>query len=80
MSVITIDTDKDPVARRDWKQKEKGATEDEMVRLYHRLSGHEFEQTLGDSEGHGNLSAAIHGAAKSQTRLNDWNQHITVEM
>ena len=26
-------------------------TEDEMVGWHHRLSGHEFEQALGDSEG-----------------------------
>ena len=26
-------------------------TEDEMVRWNHRLTGHEFEQTAGDSEG-----------------------------
>ena len=26
-------------------------TEDEMVGWHHRLNGHEFEQTLGDSEG-----------------------------
>ena len=26
-------------------------TEDEMVEGHHRLNGHEFEQTLGDSEG-----------------------------
>ena len=29
---------------------EKGATEEEMVGWHHRLDGHEFEQTLGDSE------------------------------
>ena len=28
-------------------------TEDEMVGCRHRLNGHEFEQTLGDSEGQG---------------------------
>ena len=28
-------------------------TEDEMVGWHHRLNGHEFEQTLGDSEGQG---------------------------
>ena len=27
------------------RQKDKGATEDEMVGWYHRLNGHEFEQT-----------------------------------
>ena len=30
--------------------------EDEMVGQYHRLNGHEFEQTLGDSEGQESLS------------------------
>ena len=30
-------------------------TEDEMVGWHHRLSGYEFEQTLGDSEGQGSL-------------------------
>ena len=30
-------------------------TEDEMAGWYHRLNGHEFEQTLGDSEGQGSL-------------------------
>ena len=30
-------------------------TEDEMVGWYHRLNGHEVEQTSGDSEGPGSL-------------------------
>ena len=34
---------KDPDARRDWGQKEKGTTEDEMAGWRHRLDGHEFE-------------------------------------
>ena len=42
---------KDPDARKDWGQEEKGATEDEMVGWHHQLNGHEFEQTLRDSEG-----------------------------
>ena len=33
----------------------EGATEDEMVGRHHLLNGHEFEQTLGDSEGEGRL-------------------------
>ena len=32
----------------------EGTTEDEMV-WHHQLNGHEFEQTLGDSEGQGGL-------------------------
>ena len=42
---------KDPDAGKDWRQKEKGAAEDEMVRWHHQLNGHEFEQTSRDSEG-----------------------------
>ena len=30
-------------------------TEDEMAGWHHRLNGHEFEQTLGDSKGQGSL-------------------------
>ena len=33
----------------------EGITEDEMFGWHHRLSGHEFEQALGDSEGQGSL-------------------------
>ena len=41
---------KDPDAGKNWRQEEKGMTEDEMVGWHHWLNGHEFEQTLGDSE------------------------------
>ena len=44
-------TGKDLGAGKDWRQKEKGVTEDEMVREHHWINGQEFEQTLGDSEG-----------------------------
>ena len=30
-------------------------TEDKMVGWHHQLNEHEFEQTLGDSEGQGSL-------------------------
>ena len=42
-------------AEKDWRQEEKGVTEDEMIGWHHWLNGHEFEQTLGDSEGQGSL-------------------------
>ena len=52
--------------------KENGMTEDEMVGWHHRLNGHEFEQTLEDSEGQGSLVCRVaHGVAKSQTQLKD---------
>ena len=34
---------KDPDARRDWGQEEKGMTEDEMAGWHHRLDAHECE-------------------------------------
>ena len=46
-------------------------TEDEMAEWHHRLKGHEFEQTLGDSEGREVWRAEVHGVAKRQTGLND---------
>ena len=36
-------TGKDPDARKDWRQEEKGMTEDEMVGWYDWLNGYEFE-------------------------------------
>ena len=46
---------KDPDAGKDWRQEEKGMTENEMVRWHHRLDGHEFEQVLGVGDGQGKL-------------------------
>ena len=43
-------TGKDPDAWKDWKQEEKGTTEDEMVGWHHWLNGHESQQTPGDGE------------------------------
>ena len=44
---------KDPDAGKDWRQEEKGMTEDEMVGWHHRPNGHEFEQApkVGDEQG-----------------------------
>ena len=35
------------------------------IQEYQRLSGDEFEQTLGDCEGQGSLAIYVHGIAKS---------------
>ena len=47
---------KDPDAGKDFGQDEKGVTEEEMTGWHHRLSGHELEQTPGDSEGQRSLA------------------------
>ena len=63
---------KDPDAGKDWGQ-EKGTTEDETVGWHHRLDGHGFghRQLVMDREA---WHSAIHGIAKSQTRLNYWTE------
>ena len=48
-------TRKDPDAGKDWRQEEKGTTEDEMVGWHHWLEGHEFKQTPGVDDGQGDL-------------------------
>ena len=35
--------EKDPDAEKDWRQEEKGRTEDEMVGWHHQLNVHDFE-------------------------------------
>ena len=64
---------KDLDAGKDWGQEDKGPTEDEMVGWHHRLNGHEFEQTLGDSEGQGGL-ACCDSWGRKESRLSDWTE------
>ena len=47
---------KDPDPGKNWRQEEKGVTEDEMVGQHHWFNGHEFEQAPGAGEGQGNLA------------------------
>ena len=61
---------KKPDSGRDWRQEEKGRTEAEMVGCHHRLNRHEFEQTLGNSEGQGSLVCCSPKVTKSWTQLN----------
>ena len=46
---------KDPDVGKDWRQKEKGTTGDEIVGWHHQLNGHEFEQAPGVDDGQGSL-------------------------
>ena len=66
---------KDPDAGKDWRQKEKGTTENEMVGWHHQLDGHKFEQALGDSEGQRSLTCCSPWCAKNQTGLSDWTSY-----
>ena len=44
-----------PDAGKDWRWKEKGMKEDEMVGWHRQLNGHEFEWTPGVGDGQGDL-------------------------
>ena len=60
---------------KDWRQKEKGMTEDEMVGWHHQLDEHEFEKALEVGNGQGSLPCCSPwGCKESDTteRLNDW--------
>ena len=67
---------KDPDAGKDWRQKEKGTTEDEMAGWHHWLDGRESEWTLRVGDGQGGLACCIHGVAKSRTRLSDLTEPL----
>ena len=69
-------TGKDSDAGRDWGQKEKGTTEDEMAGWHHRLDGRESEWTPGVDDGQGGLACCDSwGRKESDTteRLN-WTE------
>ena len=63
---------KDPDARKDRRQEEKGMTKDETVGWHHWLNGHEFEQAPGDSEGQGSLVCCSPWGHKIRTWLSNW--------
>ena len=70
---------KDPDAGKDWGQEEKGTTEDEMVGWHHRLNGHEFEQTPGDSEGQGSLECCSPWGQKGMDTTEQLNNNALLK-
>ena len=65
-------TRKDPDAGKDWRQEEKGMTE-EMVGWHHRLDGHEYEQAPGVDDGQGSLACFSHWGCKESDTTEQLN-------
>ena len=67
---------KDSDAGRDWRQEDKGTTEDEMDGWHHRNDGHEFEWTPGVGGGQGGLECCNSRARKESdmTELLNWTE------
>ena len=61
----------DPDAGKDWRQKEKGVTEDEMVGWHHRLDEHEFKQATGVGDGQGGLACCSPQGHK-ESDMTEW--------
>ena len=72
---------KDPDAGKDWRQEEKGMTEDEMVGRHHRLNGHEYEQAPGVSDWQGSLACCSSWGRKEldMTEQLNWIESVFIE-
>ena len=70
---------KDPDAGRNWRQEEKGTTEDEMVKWHHWLNGHDFDQTLGVGDEQGSLARCSPWGLKESDMIQwlNWTEKCT---
>jgi len=64
-------TGKDPDSGKDWRQEERGITEDEMIGWHHRLDGHEFEKALRVGDGQGSLACCSPWGHK-ESDITEW--------
>ena len=60
-------------AGKDWRQKEKGTTDDKIVGWHHWLNGHEFEQAPAVGEGQGSLVCCSSSGCKESDTTDQLN-------
>ena len=70
-------TGKDLDAGKDWRQEEKGMTEDDMVGWHHWFDEHEFEAALGIGDGQGSLACCSPWGHKESDVTEQLNSIIT---
>ena len=68
------------MAGKDWRQKEKRVTEDEMVGWNHRFKGHELGQTPGGGEGQGSLACCSLWGHDMTLWLNNNNKDSCIQL
>ena len=61
------------------KARGEGATEDKMVGWHHWFNGHEFEQSLGVTDGQESLVCCSHGVIK-RTQLGSWTAKMMLRI
>jgi len=74
---------KDSDAGKDWRQEEKGMTDDEMVGWHHQLDAHEFEWTPVVGDGQGGLTCCDswgHKESDTTERLNWTEQWVMLSI
>ena len=69
---------KSQLIRKDWRQEEKGPSEDKIVGWYHLLNEHEFEQVLGEGEGQESLAFYSPWGHKESDTTEGLNNNINV--
>ena len=68
---------KDPDAEKDWRQEEKGMTEDKMIWWHHQLSVYEFEQFQEMAKNREAWTTAVHGSQRDKIEwLNNINERL----
>ena len=66
-----------PDAGKDWRQKDKRVSEDEMAGWHYWCNEHELGQTPGDDEGQGGLACCSPCGCKGWAWLGSWTTTIT---